>query len=101
MRRLPLPRPGVADHRSAGRFLWWLVIRQRRGMTGAIVNGIVAMLTQPVTPAIIGLAIDRGVAARDSRQLVLLCAFMFGVGVIGSLSGIMRHRFNVANWLDA
>ena len=101
MRRLPLPDPGVADHRSAGRFLWWLVVQQRRGMTGAIATGIVAMLAQAVTPAVIGVAIDRGVAARDTRTLVLLCALMFGIGVVGSLSGIMRHRFNVANWLDA
>src|SRR4051795_8172911 len=101
MRRLPLPDPGVADHRSAGRFLWWLVVRQRRGMTGAVLTGIVAMLSQAVTPAVIGVAIDRGVAAKDTRELVLLCALMFAIGVVGSLSGIMRHRFNVANWLDA
>jgi ABC-type multidrug transport system fused ATPase/permease subunit len=101
MRRLPLPDPGVADHRSAGRFLWWLLLQQWRGMIGAIVTGIVAMLTQAVTPAIIGLAIDRGVTAKDTGQLVLLCAVMFLVGVVGSVAGIVRHRFNVSNWLDA
>lgn len=58
--------PGVADHRSAGRFLWWLVLQQWRGMTGAIVTGILAMLALAVTPAVIGVAIDRGVAARDT-----------------------------------
>jgi ABC-type multidrug transport system fused ATPase/permease subunit len=101
MRRLPLPDPGVADHRSPGRFLCWLVVQQWRGMTGAVLTGVVAMLAQAVTPAVIGLAIDRGVAGRDTHQLVVLCAVMFGIGVVGSVSGIMRHRFNVANWLDA
>jgi ABC-type multidrug transport system fused ATPase/permease subunit len=76
-------------------------MQQGRGVTGAIVTGIVAMMAQAVTPAVIGLAIDRGVAAKDTQQLVLLCALMFGIGVIGSVAGIVRHRFNVANWLGA
>lgn len=101
MRRLPVADPGTADHRSPGRFLWWLIARQWSSLLGAVVTGILAMLAQAVTPAVIGAAIDRGVAAGDTRQLVVLCATMFGIGVVGSVSGILRHRFNVANWLDA
>ena len=101
MRRLPLDHPGVADHRSPGRFLWWLVVQQRVGLLGAVVTGIISMLGQAVTPAIIGLAIDRGVAAKDTAELMQLGALMFAVGVVSTVAGIMRHRFNVANWLDA
>src|SRR5205085_10201883 len=101
MRRLPLDHPGVADHRSAGRFMWWLVRQQWSGMLGAVSTGIVSMVAQAVTPAVIGVAIDRGVAAKDTSELLKLCGVMFAIGVVGSVASILRHRFNVANWLSA
>jgi ABC-type multidrug transport system fused ATPase/permease subunit len=101
VRRLPLDHPGVADHRSPGRFLWWLVKGQWVTMLGGVAMGVVWMLCQAVMPAVIGLAIDRGVAARDTAQLLLLTGAMLAIGVLQAVSGIVRHRFAVTNWLTA
>src|SRR4051794_374609 len=101
MRRLPLDHPGVADHRSPVRFLWWLVRNQWRPMAGAVSLGIVWMLCQAVMPALIGLAIDRGVAAKDMSTLLQLAGLMLAVGLLQAVTGIMRHRLAVANWLTA
>jgi ABC-type multidrug transport system fused ATPase/permease subunit len=101
MRRLPLDDPGVADHRSPARLLWWLVKGQWRTMLGGVFFGIAWMLTQALMPAVIGLAIDRGVTARDTGELLKYTALMFGIGVTGAAAAIMRHRFAVTNWLTA
>jgi ABC-type multidrug transport system fused ATPase/permease subunit len=101
VRSLPLDDPGVADHRTPGRFLWWLAMGQRRTLVGGMAFGIVWMSCQAVMPAVLGRAIDRGVAARDARELVLWAAVMLAIGVLQAVSGIVRHRFAVTNWLTA
>jgi ABC-type multidrug transport system fused ATPase/permease subunit len=63
--------------------------------------GVVWMVAQAVMPAIIGLAIDHGIAARDTGALVSWSAAMLGVGLVQAAAGIMRHRFAVTNWLTA
>ncbi len=63
--------------------------------------GVVWMSTQAVMPAVIGRAIDRGVAAKDTRQLLLFGGLMLVIGLVQAASGIMRHRFAVTNWLTA
>ena len=70
MRDLPLDDPGVADHRSAGRLLWWLAKGQWHTLLLGMLFGIVWMSAQAVMPAVIGRAIDQGVAAKDSSRLV-------------------------------
>ena len=101
MRVLPVPDPGVADHRSPGRFLWWLARGQKATLLGGMVFGIVWMSCQAVMPAVLGRAIDRGVAARDQDQLLLWAGVMLAVGLVQAVSGIVRHRFAVTNWLTA
>ena len=101
MRSLPLDDPGVADHRTPGRFLWWLAMGQRRTLLGGMAFGIVWMSCQAVMPAVLGRAIDRGVAAKDARELVMWAGVMFAIGVVQAVSGIVRHRFAVTNWLLA
>lgn len=101
MRVLPLDHPGTADHRSPGRFLWWLAKGQWHTLVLGMVFGIVWMSTQAVMPAVIGLAIDRGVAGKDGGELVKYAVIMFLIGLLQAASGIMRHRFAVTNWLTA
>ncbi|WP_341805270.1 ABC transporter ATP-binding protein [Nocardioides ochotonae] len=101
MHQLPHDHPGIADHRSPGRFLWWLARQQWRTLTMGMLFGIIWMCTQAAMPAVIGLAIDRGVAARDRDALLQLAALMLAIGLVQSISGIMRHRFAVTNWLIA
>ena len=101
MRVLPLDHPGVADHRSAGRLLWWLAQGQWRTLAMGMLFGIAWMSTQAVMPAVIGRAIDHGVAAKDTRQLLKFGGLMLVIGLVQAASGIMRHRFAVTNWLTA
>lgn len=101
MRRLPLDHPGVADHRSPARFLWWLVKGQRGTLAVAVLMGVVWMVCQALMPAVIGQAIDRGVTSKDTGELLKWTGLMFGIGVLGAASAIVRHRYAVVNWLTA
>lgn len=99
MRQLPLDHPGVADHRSPGRFLWWLARQQWVTLLGGMSFGIVWMSSQAVMPAVIGRAIDRGVADKDESALLTYAGLLLAIGLIQAASGIIRHRFAVTNWL--
>jgi len=66
-----------------------------------MVFGIIWMSSQAVMPAVIGHAIDRGVAARDFGALLRWTGLMLAIGLVQAFSGIMRHRFAVTNWLTA
>lgn len=99
MRALPFDDPGTADHRSPGRFLWWLARGQWHTLALGMVFGVIWMSSQAVLPALIGRAIDRGVADRDSSALLTWTGLLFAVGLVQAVSGIVRHRFAVTNWL--
>ncbi|MCW2850037.1 MAG: yheI 1 [Marmoricola sp.] len=101
MRALPLEDPGVADHRSATRLLWSLATGQWRTMVMGMLFGIAWMSTQAVMPAVIGRAIDQGVSAKDTSELVRYAGLMLAIGLVQAASGIMRHRYAVTNWLTA
>ncbi len=101
MHQLPLDHPGVADHRSPGRFLWWLARQQWPTLVGGMAFGIIWMSSQAVMPFVIGRAIDRGVADQDGRSLLFYAGLMFSIGMVQAATGIMRHRFAVTNWLIA
>jgi ABC-type multidrug transport system fused ATPase/permease subunit len=101
VRSLPLDHPGTADHRSPGRFLWWLAKGQWHTLLMGMVFGIVWMSSQALMPAVIGRAIDRGVADEDRTALLQYAGVMLAIGLLQAVSGIMRHRFAVTNWLTA
>jgi ABC-type multidrug transport system fused ATPase/permease subunit len=63
--------------------------------------GIVWMSSQAVMPAVIGRAIDRGVAAKDLQALLEYAGLMLLIGIVQAVSGIMRHRMAVTNWLTS
>ena len=83
------------------RFLWWMAKRQRRTLLWGMFFGIIWMSSQAVMPAVIGLAIDRGIAAQDTEALLKYAGLLFGIGLVQAASGIIRHRFAVSNWLIA
>jgi ABC-type multidrug transport system fused ATPase/permease subunit len=101
MRTLPLIDPGSPDSRSPGRYLWWIARGQKATIAGGVSFGIVWMVAQAVMPAIIGKAIDEGVAAKDESRLWFWAAVLLGVGILQAAAGIFRHRFAVFNWLTA
>jgi ABC-type multidrug transport system fused ATPase/permease subunit len=70
-------------------------------LLGGMFFGIIWMSSQAVMPAVLGRAIDRGVAARDADQLLYWALVMFAIGLVQAVSGIIRHRFAVTNWLTA
>ncbi|MDX6307758.1 MAG: hypothetical protein QOI06_804 [Nocardioidaceae bacterium] len=101
MRSLPLADPGVPDTRSPARYLWWVTRGQWPTVIGGVTFGTIWMVAQSVMPAIIGKAIDAGVAGDDLGQLWLWAMVLLGVGFVQAAAGIIRHRFAVANWLIA
>ncbi|MDQ4007155.1 MAG: ABC transporter ATP-binding protein/permease [Actinomycetota bacterium] len=101
MRQLPLPHPGVPDARTPARFLWWVGRGQLATLAGAVVFGVGWMVAQALMPAVIGRAIDAGVAARDGRALLFWAVVLLVIGVLQAATGVMRHRFAVTNWLTA
>ncbi len=98
---MPLDHPGTADHRTPGRFLWWVAKGQWQTLLGGMFFGIVWMSSQAVMPAVLGRAIDQGVAAQDTDRLLMWATVLFAIGLLQAGSGIMRHRFAVTNWLTA
>lgn len=74
---------------------------QWRTLLAGMLFGIVWMVCQAVMPAVIGNAIDDGIAARDTDALLTWTMVMLGIGVLQSAAGIIRHRFAVTNWLTA
>ncbi|MEP6815219.1 MAG: ABC transporter ATP-binding protein, partial [Marmoricola sp.] len=101
MRKLPLDDPGTADHRSPARLLWWMARGQWHTLLGGMAFGTIWMCCSAVMPAVIGKAIDAGVAAKDPSALLTWAAALLGIGIVGAVAGILRHRFAVTNWLTA
>ena len=88
-------------HSSPGAFLWWMARGQWQTLAGGMRFGIVWMSCQAVMPAVIGRAIDRGVADKDGSALLTYAGLMLAIGLVQAVTGIMRHRFAVTNWLTA
>ncbi|MGN9906218.1 ABC transporter ATP-binding protein [Phytohabitans sp. LJ34] len=101
MRSLPVADPGAPDHRSATRFLWWLAVRTWPSMVAGLAWGVVWMVSQALMPAVIGKAVDAGLADRDHGALLTWGTVLLGLGLIQAAAGILRHRFAVFNWLAA
>jgi ABC-type multidrug transport system fused ATPase/permease subunit len=101
MRELPVPDPGTPDHRSAAGYLWWMIRLHKRTVITGIVMGVIWMVSQALMPAAIGKAIDAGVTRRDTRTLVLWAGVLLALGLTQAVSGILRHRIVVFNWLSA
>ncbi|MEU4559031.1 ABC transporter ATP-binding protein [Actinoplanes sp. NPDC023936] len=100
MHILPEPDPGLPDSRSAARYLFWLVRRSRLTVVAASALAILWMGCQSLAPAMVGQAVDAAVD-RDGRELAGWTLLLFGVGTMQAITGIMRHRFAVTNWLRA
>ncbi|HEV2640930.1 MAG TPA: ABC transporter ATP-binding protein [Actinocrinis sp.] len=100
MRKLPVPDPGVADSRSANRYLWWLIRHQRNSIALGMLWGVTWMVSQALMPAAVGHTIDAGITAKNSTALVHWSLIVLGLGALTAVSGILRHRNAVTNWLS-
>lgn len=100
MRQLPVSDPGTPDLRSAYHFFMWLIKKQRASVLLGIVWGCAWMVAQALVPAVIGSAID-ALAGRRTGAFTLDCLAVLGLGVLTALTGVLRHRRVVMNFLDA
>jgi len=101
MQRLPYPDPGLPDLRTPLRFLRWVARGQWRTLSWGVLFGVIWMVSQALFPAAVGQAIDLGIIADDMQALLVWSGVLVGLGAVGALSGAMRHRFAVENWLRA
>jgi ABC-type multidrug transport system fused ATPase/permease subunit len=85
---------------SVPRFLLWQASRQPRILLAGVLFGVIWMLCQAVWPYLLGRAIDHGVTAPDSA-IWWWCAALLVVAIVQALSGVMRHRMAVKNWVRA
>jgi ABC-type multidrug transport system fused ATPase/permease subunit len=101
MRELPLGHPGTPNLRSPTRFLLWVARGQLGTLAIGIVYGTIWMGTLAVVPALVGRAIDQGVAEGDRAGLLRGSALVLAAGLVAAAAGILRHRIAVVNWLTA
>lgn len=94
-------RPGDEDIRSAPRYLWWLVSRQRRRVLLASVLGTLWMLGLTLPPYVLSRAIDDGLRPRHFSALVGWVSVLFAIGVLNAYVAIMRHRTLTKVRMDA
>lgn len=84
--------PGSPDRRSAGRYLWWLVAKQRGRVAAGALLGSLWMVCLTLPPYVISRAIDDGLAPGRTSSLVAWSAALLGVGGLNAWLAIMRHR---------
>lgn len=97
---LPHADPGTPVISSPTAYLRWVGRGQWRTLTVAICFGIVWLVSQALFPAAMGKAIDEGIIGRDPGALLRWCAILVGLVTVSALSGMMRHRYAVVNWMQ-
>lgn len=93
--------PGAPDHRSAPRYLWWLVTSQRRRIAAGALFGSAWMLCLALPPYLLSRAIDDGLEPGRWTALVGWVAALMGVGMLNAWLAIMRHRTMTRVRIDA
>ena len=100
MRALPVPAPGTPDIRSARGFLRWLLAQQKSSVALGILWGCAWMIAQALVPAVIGAAVD-ALTTRQTTSFTIDCLAVLGLGVLTAVTGVLRHRCVVSNFLNA
>ena len=81
--------------RAAWRYLRRLIVRERRGVLGAIAGGLIWQGAAVTTPLVVERAIDRGIVPEDHQALLLWCGGLVLLGLIEASAGGMRHFFAI------
>jgi ABC-type multidrug transport system fused ATPase/permease subunit len=93
--------PGTPDHRSAGRYLWWLLASQpRRAASGALL-GSLWMVLIALSPYVLSRAIDGGLVPGRMGALAAWSAALLCLGGFNAWVSIMRHRTMTRLRMDA
>ena len=101
MKQLPFDDPGVPDTRSPARFLLWVGRQQVGTLLLGMAFGTIWMLAQALLPWVLGRAVDEGLATGDTSALLAWAGALFALGVVQAVTGTLRHRVAVSNWLQS
>ncbi len=83
--------------RAAWRFVRAVVRSEARGVTGAVVAGLLWQVGAVAAPLIVKYAIDHGVVPNDHGALVVWLLVLLGVGLLEVVAGGFRHIFAIRN----
>lgn len=100
-RRVPYSDPGTPDHRSAARYLWWLVVRQRRRVLLGALWGSLWMCALMLPPYVLKRLIDDGLRERSTGRLLLWAGVLIVLGATIAVLGLLRHRTMTLVRVDA
>ncbi|GAA3028488.1 ABC transporter ATP-binding protein [Streptosporangium longisporum] len=100
MRSLPVADPGVPDARSPIGYLRWIARTQRRSLLLGTLYATLWWLTMALVPAAVGNGID-ALRAEDLPGLLTWGGVVLALGVAQAVTGVLRHRMAVLNWLSA
>ncbi|RKE21212.1 ABC transporter ATP-binding protein [Streptomyces sp. TLI_171] len=84
--------PGAPDTRSPVRFLWWLVVSQRRRSLAGTWYGTVWMLGLTVPPYLLARAVDDGLRTGRTGVVLGWSAALLAVGAASLVLAWWRHR---------
>jgi ABC-type multidrug transport system fused ATPase/permease subunit len=77
---------------SAGRVLWWLVVRQRGRVAAGSVFGTLSLASLVLAPYLLGRAVDDGLAPGHWPALAAWTGALLAAGVASATLNILRHR---------
>ncbi|MFJ2915545.1 ABC transporter transmembrane domain-containing protein [Streptomyces sp. NPDC087228] len=97
----PSLHPGTPDIRSPLRYIWWLIVSQRRRVLAGSLLGSSWMVGLMVPPYLLSRAIDDGLTPGNSSALLGWTGAVLGVGVLNAWLAIMRHRVMTKVRVDA
>lgn len=93
--------PGVPRHRSAGRYLWWLVASQRGRVAAGASYGSLWMAGLMLPPYVLSRAIDDGLVPGRMPVLAGWVAVLLAVGAVNAWLAVLRHRTMTRVRMDA
>jgi ABC-type multidrug transport system fused ATPase/permease subunit len=98
--RLPFPDPGTPDLRSTAAYLRWMAREQWRTLTLGVTWGILWMGTMAAVPAGIGAGVQAA-SEGDEGGVLRAIAVIAVLTTVSAVTGILRHRMAVTNWITA
>ncbi|SNR82811.1 ABC transporter transmembrane domain-containing protein [Actinacidiphila glaucinigra] len=93
--------PTARDIGSPVRFLWWLVVSQRRRVALGALLGSTWMASLALSPYLLSRAVDDGLRADDRGALAGWSAALLAGGAVTAWLGIARHRTMTKVRMDA
>lgn len=99
MRALPEADPGRPPLTSAAAYLWWVARRQLGLQLAGAAAGVASAVSMAALPYLLGRIVDDGLDSGLSRELLVGCLLLLGVGLVMVVANAVGHRLDVQNWL--